>query len=118
MSIVLKRIYDEPPHLGGHRILIDRVWPRGISKEDANLDAWMKEVTPSPSLRKWFNHDPEKFEEFKEAYKDEINQDDKKLSKLQELKEMATNERLVLLYGAKDERHNHAVVLKEMLEDL
>ncbi|WP_299744671.1 DUF488 domain-containing protein [uncultured Rossellomorea sp.] len=117
MSIVLKRIYDEPPRLGGHRILIDRVWPRGISKEDANLDAWMKEITPSPSLRKWFNHDPQKFEEFKQAYKDEINQDKEKQSKLQELKEMATNERLVLLYGAKDERHNHAVILKKMVEN-
>ncbi len=61
MSIVLKRIYDEPPRLGGQRILIDRVWPRGISKENARLDEWMKEITPSPSLRKWFNHDPEKF---------------------------------------------------------
>lgn len=118
MSIVLKRIYDENPQLGGHRILIDRVWPRGISKEDANLDDWMKEITPSPHLRKWFNHEQEKFEEFKKAYKEELNQDDKKQKKLQELKDMSANERLVLLYGAKDERHNHAIVLKEVLDCL
>ncbi|MCA0149380.1 MULTISPECIES: DUF488 family protein [Rossellomorea] len=118
MSIILKRIYKEPPRLRGHRILIDRVWPRGISKEEADLEEWMKEITPSPSLRKWFNHDPEKFEKFKQAYKDELHQDEVKQKKLRELKEMAENERLVLLYGAKDEKHNHAVVLKEVLEDM
>ncbi|UTE78759.1 DUF488 domain-containing protein [Rossellomorea sp. KS-H15a] len=118
MSIILKRIYDEPPRLGGHRILIDRVWPRGISKEDADLEEWMKEITPSPSLRKWFNHDPEKFEKFKQAYKDELHHDEEKQKILRKLKEMSENERVVLLYGAKDEKHNHAVVLKEVLEDM
>lgn len=117
MSIILKRIYDEPPQLGGHRILIDRIWPRGISKEDANLDEWMKEITPSPPLRKWFNHEQEKFEGFKKAYKEELNQDDKQ-KKLQELREMSANERLVLLYGVKDKQCNHAVVLKEVLDDM
>jgi uncharacterized protein YeaO (DUF488 family) len=117
MSIVLKRIYDEPPQLGGHRILIDRVWPRGISKEDANLDEWIKEITPSPPLRKWFHHEQERFEEFKKAYKEELNQDAKQ-KKLQELKEMSANERLVLLYGAKDKQYNHAVVLKEVLDEM
>ncbi|MEC3608734.1 DUF488 family protein [Bacillus glycinifermentans] len=116
MPIVLQRIYNEHPRLEGRRILIDRVWPRGISKEDARLDEWMKEIAPSPSLRKWFQHDPEKFEQFKEAYQEEIRQDAEKQTKLKELRDMMKNERVVLLYGAKDEIHNHAIVLKEMLE--
>lgn len=115
MSVVLKRIYEEEKPLGGHRVLIDRVWPRGISKEDANLDEWMKDIAPSSSLRKWFAHDPDKFESFKEAYKNEIKESDA-MSKLDELKNIAKNNRVVLLYGAKDKVHNHAVVLKEMIE--
>ncbi|MCA0989609.1 DUF488 domain-containing protein [Guptibacillus algicola] len=115
MSVVLKRIYDEEKPLGGHRVLIDRVWPRGISKEDANLDEWMKDIAPSSSLRKWFAHDPDKFESFKEAYQKEIKESDA-MSKLDELKNIARNNRVVLLYGAKDKVHNHAVVLKEMIE--
>lgn len=67
MSIVLQRIYEEEEALGGHRVLIDRVWPRGISKEKAELNDWLKEIAPSSSLRKWFDHDPEKFEEFKKS---------------------------------------------------
>jgi uncharacterized protein YeaO (DUF488 family) len=118
MTIVLKRIYDEPPRLVGQRILIDRVWPRGISKENAHLDEWMKEITPSPSLRKWFNHDPEKFGEFRQAYKEELYQNEEKQKRLRELKKMAENERVVLLYGAKDHQHNHAIVLKEILDEL
>lgn len=116
MPIVLQRIYHEHPESEGKRILIDRVWPRGISKEDARLDEWMKEIAPSPALRKWFNHDPAKFEQFKQAYKDELTQDTEKQTKVKELKERMANERVVLLYGAKDELHNHAVVLKEVLE--
>ncbi|KIL42816.1 hypothetical protein KP77_34460 [Jeotgalibacillus alimentarius] len=117
MSIILKRIYDDKDQLSGNRILVDRVWPRGISQEDANLDDWMKEIAPSTSLRKWFDHDPDKFEEFKKAYKKEIKEDSEKQAKLNELKDKSVNERLVLLYGAKDEEVNHVVVLKEMLED-
>ncbi len=67
MSIIIKRIYEENNHPSGHRVLIDRVWPRGISKEDANLDAWEKEIAPSTSLRKWFDHDRDKFHEFKKS---------------------------------------------------
>ncbi|EWH20530.1 DUF488 domain-containing protein [Bacillus haynesii] len=115
MPIVLQRIYHENPQTEGRRILIDRVWPRGISKEKANLDCWLKEIAPSPDLRKWFGHDPKKFESFKEAYQNEIKQHPKKQSSFKELKEMAADETVILLYGAKDERHNHAVVLYEML---
>lgn len=113
MSIVLKRIYEEDQRVGGYRVLIDRIWPRGISKEDADLDEWMKEVAPSSSLRKWFDHDKEKFSEFKQKYKEELKEHSDAVKKL---REAADGNRLVLLYGAKDKEHNHAIVLKEYLE--
>lgn len=116
MSVVLRRIYEEDKILGGHRVLIDRVWPRGISKEDAQLDEWLKEIAPSSSLRKWFDHDPDKFESFKESYQREIKESSEASHKLKELKEIASDGRVVLLYGAKDKEHNHAVVLKDMIE--
>ncbi|MCY7780950.1 DUF488 family protein [Bacillus haynesii] len=115
MPFILQRIYQENQQAEGRRILIDRVWPRGISKEKANLDCWMKEIAPSPDLRKWFGHDPQKFESFKEAYQNEIKQHAEKQRSFRELKETAADETVILLYGAKDERHNHAVVLYEML---
>ncbi|WP_369522975.1 DUF488 domain-containing protein [Pseudalkalibacillus hwajinpoensis] len=74
MSVILRRIYAEDQPLEGNRILIDRLWPRGISKEKATLDDWMKEIAPSSSLRKWFDHDPDKFEDFKKAYQNEFNE--------------------------------------------
>ncbi|SEA72482.1 Uncharacterized conserved protein YeaO, DUF488 family [Thalassobacillus cyri] len=116
MSIVLQRIYDESDPLGGNRVLVDGVWPRGISKEQAQVDEWMKEISPSKELRQWFDHDPEKYEEFKEYYKEQIDNSKERKHQLQQLKKMAENERLVLLYGAKNEEHNHAIVLKELLE--
>ncbi|WP_347552632.1 DUF488 family protein [Pseudalkalibacillus hwajinpoensis] len=117
MSIILRRIYEENDTLGGHRILIDRIWPRGISKENARLDDWMKDIAPSSSLRKWFNHDPAKFESFKKAYRKEIKENAEGQLKLEELKKIATNNRLILLLGAKDQEYNHAVVLKEIIEE-
>ncbi|MDA7026835.1 DUF488 family protein [Bacillus sp. CLL-7-23] len=117
MTIVLQRIYEDNSQLKGHRILIDRIWPRGISKDEAKLDEWMKDIAPSPSLRKWFNHDPQKFTEFKQAYQAEIKQDNEKQKKLNELIELATTKKVILLYGAKDEHYNHAVVLKELLNE-
>jgi uncharacterized protein YeaO (DUF488 family) len=116
MSIVLERIYKEENSTGGYRILVDRVWPRGISKEQAKLDDWMKDLTPSPSLRKWFNHEAEKFAEFEEHYQKELNKSDSAKEKKRELQEKSQGQRVVLLYGAKDEKHNHAVVLKKWLE--
>ncbi|UTH11855.1 DUF488 domain-containing protein [Macrococcoides canis] len=106
----LARIYDEDIPKG-KRVLVDRVWPRGISKEDAKLDEWLKDVAPSSDLRKWFDHDPDKFSDFKKKYKDELKDNDA----VKELKDMKGT--VVLLYGAKDEKHNHAVVLKEFMED-
>ncbi|UBH22616.1 DUF488 domain-containing protein [Macrococcus armenti] len=106
----LARIYDK--HIpDGKRVLVDRVWPRGISKEDAKLDEWLKDVAPSTELRKWFNHDPDKFSEFKKKYREELRNNEA----VQALKDMKGT--VVLLYGAKDEVHNHAIVLKEFLEE-
>ncbi|WLD93273.1 DUF488 domain-containing protein [Alkalihalobacillus sp. AL-G] len=116
MAITLKRIYQTDGKKDGKRILVDRVWPRGVSKEEANLDVWLKEVAPSPDLRKWFGHDPEKFGSFKEKYNKELDNDQEKSDAFQKLKELAKNEDLILLYGAKDEEHNHAIVLKELLD--
>ncbi|TDM41334.1 DUF488 family protein [Macrococcoides canis] len=106
----LARIYDEDIPKG-KRVLVDRVWPRGISKEDADLDEWLKDIAPSSNLRKWFDHDPDKFSDFKKKYKDELKDNDA----VKELKDIKGT--IVLLYGAKDEKHNHAVVLKEFMED-
>ncbi|QAS53025.1 DUF488 domain-containing protein [Halobacillus litoralis] len=116
MSVLLRRIYDEEKILGGYRVLVDRVWPRGISKEKAQLDKWTKIIAPSSDLRKWFNHDADKFEGFKEKYLEEINQSPEAQYLLNELKEKVKYQRVILLYGAKDVHHNHAVVLKDWLE--
>ncbi|MCG7418950.1 DUF488 family protein [Macrococcus epidermidis] len=104
----LARIYDEDIPKG-KRVLVDRVWPRGISKEDAKLDEWLKDIAPSTDLRKWFDHDPDKFDDFKKKYKEELKDNDA----VKKLKDMKGT--IVLLYGAKDEKYNHAVVLKEYL---
>ncbi|QQX77127.1 MULTISPECIES: DUF488 domain-containing protein [Aequorivita] len=114
MDIQTKRIYEKPANLDGTRILVDRVWPRGISKEDAKLDEWMKEIAPSTELRKWFDHEEERFDDFSKKYKKEL-EDRSKL--VQQLLEKAKEKRLTLLYGAKDEKHNQAIVLKNYLEN-
>ena len=112
--ILIKRIYDEPATSDGYRVLIDRLWPRGMSKERAALDAWLKNVAPSSELRKWFGHQPERFAEFKEKYQAELAHNDA----VPELMQLAqAHKQLTLLYGAKDPIHNHAIVLKVYLED-
>ncbi len=113
MDIHIKRIYEDASKTDGFRILIDRIWPRGISKEDAKLDEWMKEIAPSTALRKWFDHKEERFEEFSKKYIDELNNQPELVEKLL-IK--AKEKRLTLLYGAKDEKHNQAVILKSFLE--
>lgn len=109
-DIFLKRIYEPFDDTDGMRILIDRLWPRGISKEDAHLSYWLKEVAPSPELRKWFCHKPERFEEFRKKYLEELQGE-----KIEPLLRLAKENRLTLLYGAKDPVYNHAVVLFEEL---
>jgi uncharacterized protein YeaO (DUF488 family) len=113
--IVLKRIYEPFSTEDGKRILVDGIWPRGISKDKAQLDKWMKEIAPSTELRKEFNHKPERFEEFKEHYIKELQETEEKKMALNQLLEMAKEEKVTLLFGAKDEVHNQAVVLKEVL---
>lgn len=115
-NLVLKRIYEEADANDGNRILVDRIWPRGISKDVAQLDLWMKEIAPSTELRKEFNHRPERFEEFKELYINELMVDEEKMAAIEELLGKIEIGKVTLLYGARDEVHNHAVVIKEVLK--
>lgn len=111
--IKLNRIYRTIDDKEAIRILIDRLWPRGIKKEDAQLDFWFKDVAPSPDLRKWFAHEPEKFPEFRERYIQELRNDEVKSKKVEEICSLLKDNDIILLFGAIDEVHNHAVVLKE-----
>lgn len=111
-AIKPKRIYDVPKVDDGYRVLVDRLWPRGVSKEEARLDEWLKDIAPSTELRKWYDHDLEKFEEFKQRYQEELKQRDELLQKLVE---KSKEKPVTLLYAAKDERHNQAVILVDIL---
>jgi uncharacterized protein YeaO (DUF488 family) len=111
----LKRIYEPYDESDGFRILVDRIWPRGISKEAAKLTAWHKDVAPSPELRKWFCHKPELFEEFRTKYIEELRTDEQKQSIINDLISMRSKGKVTLLYGAKDPVYNHAIVLQEEL---
>lgn len=111
--IRLKRVYDPPSPEDGKRVLVDRIWPRGIKKEEAALNEWLKELAPSTDLRKWFGHDPQKWPEFRERYRSELKGEEETLARLAG---EAKKETMTLLFAAKDEEHNNAVVLKEILE--
>ena len=109
----LKRVYLPAEETDGYRILVDRLWPRGISKEKAKIDLWLKEVAPSNELRKWFGHDPERFNAFTERYKAELQAS----GALEELRQaIQEHPNTTLLYAAHDEQHNNAIVLQELLE--
>ena len=110
--VKLKRVYDEPSEDDGTRILIDRLWPRGLTKEKAHIGLWLKEVAPSNELRKWFAHDPEKWPEFQARYHAELNQNPTQVALL---KQAVAKGPATLVYGAKDEEHNEAVVLQKLL---
>ncbi|WP_144513753.1 DUF488 domain-containing protein [Bacillus sp. FJAT-22090] len=114
MVVKLKRAYEEPSTEDGIRILVDRLWPRGVTKEELRIDHWLKEIAPSNELRKWFNHEEDKFDEFKTKYKKELKQ-----AQLKELLQLITESKkdVTLIYGAKNVEYNHAIVLKEMLEE-
>ena len=114
MDIKIKRIYEDPEKSDGTRILVDRIWPRGVTKEDAKLDDWIKEIAPSTELRKWFDHKEKRYDEFLKKYKKELEDHQDLVS---DLLKRTKEKRLTLLYGAKDEEHNQAVVLKEYLEN-
>jgi uncharacterized protein YeaO (DUF488 family) len=113
MSIDLKRAYDAPATSDGCRILVDRLWPRGIAKDDLRVDAWPKDLAPSAGLRKWFGHDPKKWDEFKKRYARELEQ---RSDALEQLAERAKAGRVTLVFGAKDTERNNAVALKEQLD--
>jgi uncharacterized protein YeaO (DUF488 family) len=112
MDVRLKRAYESPARSDGYRVLIDRIWPRGVSKEQAHLDEWARELAPSSELRRWFGHDPARFAEFRRRYLDELKA---QKEKLRELRRRAREETLTLVYGARDTEHNDAVVLAELL---
>lgn len=118
MQIKLERIYTKPADLTGYRILVDRLWPRGISKVNAALDWWAKEIAPSKELREWFHHDPALFPEFKQRYLAELAANSFTTEFVTRIKEQLTHQDVILLYGAKDQTDNQAVVLKEYLEKL
>jgi uncharacterized protein YeaO (DUF488 family) len=112
MDVRLKRAYEPAARADGHRVLIDRLWPRGISREQAKLDAWEKELAPSPELRQWFGHEPGRFPEFRRRYIDELRS---KRPRLTALRRRARGGTLTLVYSARDSEHNDAVVLAEVL---
>ncbi|WP_079710404.1 DUF488 domain-containing protein [Paraliobacillus ryukyuensis] len=118
MGIAIKRAYQKVEKEDGQRILVDRLWPRGVAKQDLAIDLWLKEVAPSSELRKWFNHDPKKFNEFKQKYQQELQEDQEKQAALQEIKQLNHHhDQVTLVYAAKDEIYNHAVVLKETFDE-
>lgn len=112
MNLQLKRVYEPPSPVDGLRILVDRLWPRGISKAEARADLWMKDIAPSTELRIWFSHDPNRWNEFRSRYFVELRQKEELIATI---REKARVERVTLLYGAKDLEHNHAVVLAERI---
>jgi uncharacterized protein YeaO (DUF488 family) len=113
LMIQLKRVYEEPSRKDGLRILVDRLWPRGLTKERAAVDLWLKEVAPSTELRKWFDHDTAKWKQFQTRYRKELG---KKKDALDLLKQKSKVHTVTLVYGARDEEHNEAMVLKKILE--
>jgi uncharacterized protein YeaO (DUF488 family) len=115
-TIQLKRAYDEPDKADGFRILVDRLWPRGIKKEDLQLDVWAKELAPSTELRKWFAHDPSRWTEFRRRYRSELTQSHASRSIGQIVDAARPSKTITLLYGAKDTEHNEAIVLRGLFE--
>lgn len=111
-QVHVRSVRDEPASGDGHRVLVDRVWPRGVSKEDAALDEWLKDVGPSTELRTWFGHDPDRFAEFATRYEQEL-EGSEEWRRLQDI--VADHGRVTLLFGAADREHNQAVVLRDLL---
>lgn len=112
-KIQLKRTYEPADKNDGYRILVDRLWPRGLTKEKAAVDEWLKDIAPTTELRKWFKHDPKKWTEFKKRYRDELKEH---MPLVEYILKKARKERVTLLYSAKDEEHNDALVLKDFID--
>lgn len=115
MAIKLKRAYEAPKPDDGYRVLVDRLWPRGVPKSSACIDLWLKEIAPSTALRKWFGHDPAKWAEFRDSYFQELNHHPQAVEQLIEHLRLGM---VTLVYGARDTGYNHAVVLKEYIESI
>ena len=115
MAIRLKRVYDPPASDDGVRVLVDRVWPRGVSKDAAHVDEWLKELGPSTELRKWFNHDPGRWAEFEARYRAELRAPEQR-ERLEHLRQLASGRPLTLVYSARDTEHNQAAVIGAELE--
>jgi len=113
--IRIKRAYEKPTEDDGYRILVDRLWPRGVAKNKAKIDLWLKQVSPSNELRKWFSHDSEKWNEFKKKYHSELKSEKISLQKIKQIEK--ENKIITLVYAAKDDRHNNAIVLADELKN-
>lgn len=111
--IKIKRVYDPPSKDDGKRILVDRLWPRGINKEKAKIDEWLKDIAPSDELRKWFSHEPSRWQEFRARYRKELKG---KTALIERIRKEAKKGTVTLLFAAKDREHNNAIVLKEVIE--
>jgi len=112
MPVRIKRIYEPADDGDGKRILVDRLWPRGVSRNDAHIDLWLKDVAPSAELRRWFGHDPQKWNEFRRRYQEELKEN---ATAVDELREQIGQSTATLLYGARDSEHNNAVVLMDFI---
>ena len=115
MPIVLKRAYDKPAPEDGYRVLVDRIWPRGVTKDNVKLNRWIKEVAPSDALRKWFHKDPSRWGEFRRRYLSELKNNREELRRLAKL---SKSERITLIFSASDKEHNNAVIVKQYLKML
>ncbi len=114
MEILLKRAYEQPKAEDGFRVLVDRLWPRGKKKADLRLDAWTKDIAPSTELRKWFSHDPKRWLEFCERYKKELKNPGVRAAIAQTIRAAAKHNAITLVYGAKDTKHNEAIILQRI----
>ncbi len=116
IMLTCKRIYESPAATDGHRVLVDRLWPRGLTHEKAAIDEWLKEIAPSDDLRRWFASHPKQWEEFERRYRDELAAPDLQAD-LARLRKLAKKEKLTLLFAKRDEEHNNATVLMEVLKE-
>jgi uncharacterized protein YeaO (DUF488 family) len=114
IDVRIKRVYEAPDADDGYRVLIDRVWPRGVSRARAKLDEWMRDLAPSTELREWFNHEPDRFRQFRSRYRRELRGH---ADQLDELRRRGSEGRVTLVYAARDQEHNNAVVLAELLRE-
>ncbi len=116
-GVKIKRAYQPQEPSDGYRVLVDRLWPRGVKKEELRLDEWAKDLAPSPDLRKWFGHDPARWEEFRQQYKEELSSPERRRI-LAALVDRSRWGPITLVYGARDEEHNGAVVVREALKEM